>query len=123
MMGRNWDWMFPIGDKPDYAPSPNESVGARARAAGRSPEDLAYDLLLEKDGKALLYFTAANFYEGKLDALGDLLRDPSVVLGLGDGGAHYGIVCDASYPYLPADLLGSRSGRASASRPPRPFGC
>lgn len=94
---RNWDWMFPLGDPPNYEPSADESVGARARAAGVSPAEYAYDYLLEQDGRAILYNALGNFHEGKLDAVYELLNHPDVVVGLGDGGAHYGAICDASY--------------------------
>ena len=48
------------------------------------------------DGK--FYTTLGNFYEGKLDELYTLMNDPNIVVGLGDGGAHYSSICDASYP-------------------------
>ena len=121
MLARRWDWMFPMGDKPDYAPRLDSSIGARARSKGVAPEDLAYDLLLEKDGRALIYFAAGNFYKGTLDELGELLRDPAIVIGLGDGGAHYGIICDAGYPtflltYWVRDRDGVRFTPAEAIR-------
>ena len=39
----------------------------------------------------------ANFADGKLDALGEMLHYPDVVPGLGDGGAHCATICDGSY--------------------------
>ncbi len=95
---RNWAWMFPFGDVPNYEPLAAESVAARAAAAGVSPEAYAYDYMLERDGKAMLYNTLGNFHEGRLDAIHDLMIRDDVVVGLGDGGAHYGSICDASYP-------------------------
>jgi N-acyl-D-aspartate/D-glutamate deacylase len=98
VLGRMWDWMFPFSDPPNYAPPLETSIAAQARARGVPPQELAYDMLLEHDGKAMFYITMGNYYEGKLDALGELLRRPGIVMGLGDGGAHYGAICDASYP-------------------------
>jgi len=99
MMTRNWDWVFPMGDIPNYEPALETSVGAQARAQGRRPEEVAYDLMMnggKGDGK--FYTTLGNFYEGKLDELYTLMNDPNIVVGLGDGGAHYSSICDASYP-------------------------
>lgn len=97
-MGRSWSFMFPLGDPPDYEPDATESVAARAARAGTTPEAIAYDLLLEDDGRAMLYVALGNFHENRLDAVREIMAHPSTVLGLGDGGAHYGSICDASYP-------------------------
>lgn len=99
MLTRNWDWVFPFGDPPLYEPPLETSIGAQARTRGCAPEQLALDLLMNGgDGHGLLYNTLGNFYQGKLDPLHDLMLHPDTVLGLGDGGAHYGAICDASYP-------------------------
>lgn len=94
---RDFDHMFLLGDRPDYEQPPELSVAARARAAGMTPEAFAYDLLVEGESGGKLYLAMANFAEGKLDAVGQILSHPDVVLGLGDGGAHVGTICDASY--------------------------
>ena len=93
-----WNWIFPLGDPPDYEPDPSESIGARARARGVSPLEEAYDRLLDDDGHAMLLVTLANFRDASLDTVAELVRRDDVVLGLGDGGAHYGMICDASFP-------------------------
>lgn len=93
-----WNYMFPLAEPPNYEPSPSDSVGAQARARGVSPLEEAYDRLLDDDGHAMLLVTLANFRDGKLDTVADLIRRDDVVLGLGDGGAHYGMICDASFP-------------------------
>jgi N-acyl-D-aspartate/D-glutamate deacylase len=93
-----WNYMFPLGDPPDYEPSPSDSIGARARARGVSPAEEAYDRLLDDDGHAMLLVTLANFRDGSLDTVAELIHRDDVVLGLGDGGAHYGMICDASFP-------------------------
>ncbi|HEX5252824.1 MAG TPA: amidohydrolase family protein [Mycobacterium sp.] len=92
-----WDWIFPLGDTPDYEPDPSTSVGARARARGVNPMEEAYDRLLDDEGRAMLLVATSNLQNNSLDTVGELLHRDDVVLGLGDGGAHYGMICDASY--------------------------
>jgi N-acyl-D-amino-acid deacylase len=93
-----WDWIFPLDDNPNYEPNPADSIGARARARGINPMEEAYDRLLDDDGRAMLLVATSNLQDNSLDIVGELLRREDVVLGLGDGGAHYGMICDASYP-------------------------
>ncbi len=92
-----WDWIFPLGETPDYEPDPSTSIAARARARGVSPMEEAYDRLLDDDGHAMLLVATSNLANNSLDTVGTLLHRDDVVLGLGDGGAHYGMICDASY--------------------------
>jgi N-acyl-D-amino-acid deacylase len=93
-----WDYMYPLGEQPDYEPDPSNSIGARARARGVDPLEEAYDRLLDDDGHAMLLVTLANFRDNSLDTVAELIRRDDVILGLGDGGAHYGMICDASFP-------------------------
>ena len=97
-MGRRFEFMWPLGDPPNYEPSPEDSVASQARRRGIEPAELAYDLLLENDGHGLLLAALANYGSGSLDPIHSLITDPNSVLGLGDGGAHYGMICDSSYP-------------------------
>jgi N-acyl-D-amino-acid deacylase len=92
-----WDWIFPLGDDPDYEPDPATSIAARARARGVHPMEEAYDRLLDDEGRAMLLVATSNLEHNSLDTVGELLHREDVVLGLGDGGAHYGMICDASY--------------------------
>ena len=89
--------IFELGDPPDYEPRAENSIAARAHSGGRSPEDLLYDLLLGDGGTALLYLPFLNYFDGNLDAAAELLSHPHTVPGLGDGGAHVGTICDASF--------------------------
>ncbi|MBI3214506.1 MAG: amidohydrolase family protein [Mycobacterium sp.] len=109
-MVQAWDWIFPLGDPPNYEPDPADSIRARARARGVSPLEEAYDRVLDDDGHAMLLVTLANFRDSSLDTVAELIRRDDVVLGLGDGGAHYGMICDASFPtYLLTHWVRDRS--------------
>ena len=100
MIRRLSAFVFPLGDPPDYEPTADRSVAAMARAQGRTEEDVHYDLLLEQSGSALLLFTLGGYAHTNLDWALDLLSRRDTVLGLGDGGAHVGLICDSSYPTL-----------------------
>jgi N-acyl-D-aspartate/D-glutamate deacylase len=94
----NYDKMFLLGDPPDYEQPPERALGAQASRQGRQPEELAYEAMLENDGRGMLYVPFLNYADGNLDAVHEMLRDPHAVPGLSDGGAHCGIICDASFP-------------------------
>jgi len=93
-----WDGTYPLRDPLDYEPDPQESVAAQARAAGRDPAEVGYDLLLADEGRAVLYFTAFNYAAGDLETVREMLVHPLSVLGGSDAGAHVSFICDASVP-------------------------
>ena len=92
------DRMYPLGSPPDYEPAPETSVLRLAQARGVEPAELALDLMLEDDGRGFLFVPFSNFADGHLDACGEMMVHPDTVFGLGDGGAHVGIITDASFP-------------------------
>lgn len=94
----NYDKMFLLGDPPDYEQPPENALGPQARKQGRQPEELAYDAMLSDEGRGMLYVPFLNYSDGNLDATREMLLDPQSVPGLSDGGAHCGIICDASFP-------------------------
>ena len=98
LLMRDFANIYPIHADPIYEPDRGDSVAALAQRRGIDASELAYELLLEQEGRALLFVPFANFCEHNLDAALAMMCDPNTVMGLGDGGAHYGLICDASYP-------------------------
>ena len=94
----DWSRMYPLGRVPDYEPPPETSVQAMADARGVSPEELALDLLTANGGRDFLFVPFTNYADGDLEACREMLTHPDTVFGLGDGGAHVGIIADASFP-------------------------
>ena len=90
--------MFRLGEHPNYEPPREESLFAESMRTGKGPLEVIYDALLENDGKELLYFPVYNYAGFDLDAVREMLGHPLALLGLSDGGAHVGTVCDASFP-------------------------
>jgi N-acyl-D-amino-acid deacylase len=88
--------LFALGSPLDYEPDPARSVANLAAATGASPWEITYDLMLQSGGQDFLLYPLLNYGGGNYDGLYDMINDPMTVQGLGDGGAHCGIVCDAS---------------------------
>ncbi|MFK8020374.1 MAG: amidohydrolase family protein [Pseudomonadales bacterium] len=82
----------------DYEQNSESSVAGMARADDVSIWDKSYDLLLEDDGRSLLYFPVYNYTEMNYDNVYAMLQHPAALPGLSDGGAHVGTICDASFP-------------------------
>ncbi len=95
---RGFGAMFELGDPPNYEPLPEHSVAARAAARGVSPEEYALDVITAGDGRGALYLTFLNYADGSLDPSFEMMNHPNTVLGLSDGGAHLGTICDGSFP-------------------------
>jgi N-acyl-D-aspartate/D-glutamate deacylase len=93
----NFDKMWLLGDPPNYEPAPEDSLGAQARRAGVSAESLALDAMLMNDGQQMLYTPFANYAQDNLDCCREMILEENTVMGLGDGGAHVGTICDASF--------------------------
>jgi N-acyl-D-aspartate/D-glutamate deacylase len=92
-----FDKIFPLGDPPNYEPPKETSLAAMAARGNREAQDIAYDMLLEDEGRAFLFLPFANYTDFNLDACHDMIAHPNTVQGLGDGGAHVGIISDASF--------------------------
>ena len=89
---------FALGSPPEYEPGPERSLTGLAAAAGRTPLSMAYDAMLEDEGRGLLYLPILNYSNGDLESAREMLLHPRAAAGLGDGGAHCGVICDASQP-------------------------
>jgi N-acyl-D-aspartate/D-glutamate deacylase len=106
-----FDRIFPLGDPPNYEPPKETSLAAQAARGNREAQDIAYDMLLEDEGRAFLFLPFANYTSFNLDACHDMIAHPDTLQGLGDGGAHVGIISDASF----ATYLLTHWGRDRAS--------
>lgn len=94
---RRFQDLFIMAEIPDYEPTPDKSLAAMARAKGISPVELSLDIMTAGDGKTMIYYTFLNYADYSLDPSLEMMRDPNTVLGLGDGGAHCGTICDGSF--------------------------
>ena len=92
------EMVFALGDPPNYTPPIEDNLAAKAERAGRDYREFLYDELLKDEGRAILYSPQGNMDGGRLDNAMALVCEPGTLIGLGDGGAHYGTICDASYP-------------------------
>ncbi|MET0899475.1 MAG: amidohydrolase family protein [Mycobacterium sp.] len=92
------DKIYAIGNPPDYEPTSEQTVAEIARRRGEDPLATMYDLMLQSDATALLMLPFFNYAAGNHDAIYDMMTHPAAVSGLSDGGAHCGLICDASYP-------------------------
>jgi N-acyl-D-aspartate/D-glutamate deacylase len=90
--------LFRLGERPNYEPTPDDSLAAEALARNVGALEILYDAMLEDDGRQLLYFPVFNYTEFSLDNVHTMLTHAHALAGLSDGGAHVGTVCDASFP-------------------------
>jgi N-acyl-D-aspartate/D-glutamate deacylase len=90
--------LFRLGENPDYEQAADESLGAEAKRDGVPVMEKLYDVCLEMDGRQLIYFPIYNYTEFSYDNVHTMLTHPNALLGLSDGGAHVGTICDASFP-------------------------
>jgi N-acyl-D-amino-acid deacylase len=100
----NFRFAYPMSNPPNYEPDPAERLDRQAALRNLSVPEYAYDLLLEDEGRAIFFMCGTNYRDENLGAVREMAAHPQTVLGLGDGGAHYGMICDASFPtsYLQA---------------------
>ena len=93
-----FDRTFLLGDPPDYEPGPDRSLAGIAQANDTTPLEVAYDAMLVDGGRGLLYVPILNYADGNLDPVREMFLHPRAASGLADGGAHCGVICDASMP-------------------------
>ena len=97
-MTKAYERTFILGNPPDYEPGPERSLAGVAAATGRTPLEVAYDEMARDEGQGLLYIPILNYATGDLDHVREMMLHPQGLLGLADGGAHTGTICDASMP-------------------------
>lgn len=107
----SYERFFPVGDAPDYEPPPEASVAAIAKREGLHPVEILCDLLAVDGGRGLVYYPIFNYDAGDLEAQRHLIEHPHTLIGLADGGAHSGIICDASFPTTLLSLWGRDRSR------------
>lgn len=90
--------MYALGAEPDYEPPQSQSIAAIAQRDGRTPLEVAYDMLMGLDGKGIVYFPSFNYAYNDLSQLHTELQHPRTMMSLADGGAHCGYICDVSMP-------------------------
>ncbi|MFT5692682.1 MAG: N-acyl-D-amino-acid deacylase [Oceanicoccus sp.] len=98
MITHGFEKMFALGEAPDYEPCPDQSLQARSQAENHSPQEIAYDIMAADNACGLIYLPMLGYVDNNLDATAELMRHPNSIYGLADGGAHCGVVSDASIP-------------------------
>jgi N-acyl-D-aspartate/D-glutamate deacylase len=112
-----YELMYEVTDPPQYEPDPSHTIEARAGRLGVTAEELAYDVMAAGDGEAMLYLTFANYADGNLNAVREMLQHPYTIPGLSDGGAHVGTICDGSFPTTLLEHWARDRGDAGLSLP------
>jgi N-acyl-D-aspartate/D-glutamate deacylase len=95
MQGGAKVWL--MTDPPNYEPAPEDSFAGMAQTNGQDAWSMVYDAMLGDEGKAILYMPFANYADDNLDCCREMILHDNTVMGLGDGGAHVGTICDASF--------------------------
>ena len=90
--------MFKLGEPANYEPDPEMSFESLANSSNMTAQEIAYDAMLEKEGRALIYHPLFNYQTGDLSLVEKMLKHPYTISGLGDAGAHCGAISDASFP-------------------------
>jgi N-acyl-D-aspartate/D-glutamate deacylase len=115
IVANGWFTHYEMDPDFNYEPTAQESVAARAAAAGMSAAEYGYDLLMKDDGKGFIYFPILNYRDGNLNFLEDLQMSDDTVNSLSDGGAHCGTICDAASPtFMLQHWVRDRAGKRIA---------
>ena len=93
-----WERQYVLGDPPDYEPDQSRSIAEMAKKTNLTPDEFCYDYLTGANGDRMLFYPVTNYVHGDHGTVHDMIADPATLLGLGDGGAHCGQICDSSLP-------------------------
>jgi N-acyl-D-amino-acid deacylase len=97
-MATAWHQIYRLGDPVDYEPTAESSAAGVAEREGRRPEDVVIEWMLENDGTSFMFSPLGNYHGHDHEAIREMLVHPNTIPGAGDGGAHCGLICDASFP-------------------------
>ena len=86
--------MFPLDSELTYEPEPNDSIEGISKSSGQHHLDVLMDAMADR--RPVIFFFGG--YPGDLERQRKAIEDPRSVFGLSDGGAHCGVLCDASVP-------------------------
>ena len=114
IMTQGYDRMFRLdhGGKLDYEPRAEDSVAHLAKTEGTDPAGIVYDMLLENEGRGYIYLPLLNYAKFNFDHIFEMMQHPNTILSLSDGGAHCGVICDASFPtYMLTHWVRDRGAR------------
>ena len=100
ILTQGFDRMFRLenGETLEYEPRAEDSVAALAKRTGANPAEIVYDMLMEKNGRGYVYLPLLNYTLFNFDHIHEMMKHPATILSLSDGGAHCGVICDASFP-------------------------
>jgi len=94
----NYETQFILGTPPNYEPKKEDSIAAVAIDRGISELEVMYDEMIKNNGTNLIYAAFTPYENYKLDFVEQAYGLKSSVAGGSDGGAHCGLICDASMP-------------------------
>ena len=94
----NYQTQFILGTPPNYEPGKEDSIAAIAINRGISELEVMYDEMIKNNGTNLIYAAFTPYENYKLDFVEQAYGLKSSVAGGSDGGAHCGLICDASMP-------------------------
>ena len=94
----NYETQFILSDPPNYEPTREDSIAYLAEQRNQSEEEVIYDELIKDNGKSLIYACFTSYENHKLEFVETFYKLKSSVAGGSDGGAHCGLICDASMP-------------------------
>ena len=105
--------MYYMDESANYHFEDKDNLMLRAEREGRPVNEVIYDALLEDEGHAILcrYSGDLNTY---LANTADFFGQPRTIPALGDGGAHYGMICDAAFTTY---MLAQRVGKQGVTLP------